>query len=384
MDTILFIRTYSNQKPAYQDRFTGVCRFAHARGWHVQAIDRPEPRHLPSLLHFWQPIGCIVESGSWRNDYPEKLFRPLPVIYLDRDPSTIRNAFCVAHDPKPTVELAAKELLSLGLTHFAFVPNYSPVTWSRSRERLFRETLALHGFVPVVFRSRETADTPRWRGELASWLKGLPKPCAVFAVNDPVGEAVLSAAAAYGIAVPDELAVVAVDNSEAICENTHPTLSSVALDFVGAGYLSAQLLAERIADPSLPPCCRFFAPLATVRRASTRLFRYRDARVVDALKFISTAACGKISVRDVSARMGCSRRLAELRFRERVGKSILEAIQDVRFEHACTLLRTTTASMRMIANSCGYSQDVFLQKLFRKRLGKTMAEWRAALYSSSS
>ena len=194
--------------------------------------------------------------------------------------------------------------------------------------------------------------------------------------NDPVGEAVLSAAAEGGISVPDEIAVIGVDNAEIICENAKPPLSSVALNYIEAGYLSAALLAERISRPRMKPVCRYYSPTTIVRRASTRRFNYRDGRVVKAMKLISNEACGHLTVARVVETMGCTRRLAEIRFRDLVGMSILEAIQDVRLNHACLLLRTTTSTTNAIANTCGYSKDIFLQKLFRRKFGKSMTEFR--------
>lgn len=377
MKTVLFIRTRYFNRPKLQARLVGVHQYARLHGWTVRVVEAPHEQDIPSLLKFWNPIGCILEAGSWKEVYPKRLFGRCPIVYLDRDPEMIRDAFCVAHDPKATSALAAKELLALGFPHVAFVPYFSPVSWSQNREREFVEAMRLNGKDVQVFRTTETSETVAWRRNLMTWLAALPKPCAVFAANDLMGEAVIQTAAELGINVPKELAVLSVDNTEVTCENTRPKLSSIAMDYIGAGVMSAQLLAERLTDPTLRPCCRYFGPLAVVRRESTRkIADGTDARVAAALELINREACAHLTVVQVAATMKCSRRMAELLFRNTTGKSILETIQDVRVERACSLLKTTRATVNAIANMCGYSKDVFLQKLFRERFGVSMSGWR--------
>lgn len=380
MDTILFIRVHA-PRPTYQERLSGVMDYAHERGWRVQTVDSPDGDKIASLLDLWHPRGVIIESGSGTNHYPASLFSRLPVVYLDRDWKTLSytkgRIGCVEHDPVSTARAAAKELLSLDCAAYAFVPNFVPISWSDSRERAFRAVLELHGKSLSRFRFRQSVeDHATWHANLRRFLKGLPKPCGVFAANDPVAETVLVACADIGCSVPDDIAVVGVDDHAAICENTMPTLSSVALDFTGAGRISARLLKELIHSPSETPSVRTFGVLGLTRRASTRRLLRSDSDVSKALEMIRVKACEGLRARDVLNGMECSRRLAELRFRSATGQSPLEAIHLRRLECAREMLANTERTVEAIANMCGYGSAVFLQKLFRQHLGTTPSEWR--------
>ncbi len=378
MTTVLFIRTHSSQLPVYQERLTGVCNYARGVDWHVQTIDRPTAAQVRKLLSFWKPVGCIIESGSGKNLYPESLFKGLPVIYLDRDPQTLpRKAFCVACDSVPIAQLAAKELLSLGLPHYAFVGNFTRISWSEVRRDAFVDALALNGRPCAVFApTKASGDSVVFRRQLGEWLKGLPKPCGVFAANDPVGGAVLSACQEAGIDVPSEVAVLGVDNLEILCENTHPSLSSIMIDYEHAGRLAAELLARRLQKPSLKPKVLTFGACGVIRRLSTRELRRHNPAVVAAVERIRREACSGLKARDVIADMGCSRRLAEMRFREVLDHSILEEIQEARFSRATTLLLNPSLSVEEVAARCGYRSVAFLQKLFHRRTGRSMRAWR--------
>ena len=285
---------------------------------------------------------------------------------------------CVEHDPNTTSRIAAKELLSGDCASYAFIPNFFAVPWSHAREDAFKETLALHGKTMLSFQSsRKTEDMARWHRDLCDFLKRLPKPCGVFAACDYVGESVLVACAELDLSVPDDVSVVGVDNYDMVCENTTPTLSSVALDFTGAGRMSVELLEKLIHSRKNILEVRTFGVLGLVRRASSLRLKRNFPDVAQAIEAIRTKACEKISVEKALAGMNCSRRLAEMRFRLATGKSPLEAIHDRRLERACELLSVTNSSVEAIANMCGYGSAVFLQKLFRRNLGVTPSEWRA-------
>ena len=382
MDSILFVRTYSNKRPAYSERLSGAMSVAHEYDWRIQTVDKPNHGKISALIDLWHPHGAIVESAADAQRFPSSLFGGIPVVYLDAHHSDIARMDgrigCVEHDPNATARIAAKELLSGDCASYAFIPNFFAVPWSRAREAAFRETLALNGKEPVSFQfKRKTEDMTRWHIDLCDFLKRLPKPCGVFAANDYVGESVLVACADIGLSVPGDVAVVGVDNYDIVCENTTPTLSSVALDFVDAGRISVRLLEKLVHSRRNAFEIRTFGVLGLVRRASSLRLKRNFPGVAQAIEAIRTKACEKINVETALSGMNCSRRLAEMRFRLATGKSPLEAIHDRRLEHACELLSATDSSVEAIANMCGYGSAVFLQKLFRRRTGLTPSEWRA-------
>ena len=381
MDSILFVRTYSNKRPAYSERLSGAMSVAHEYDWRIQTVDKPNHGKMSALIDLWHPHGAIVESAADAQRFPSSLFGGIPVVYLDAHHSDIARMDgrigCVEHDPNATARIAAKELLSGDCASYAFVPNFFAVPWSRERENAFKETLALHGKTMLSFQfSRKTEDMARWHRDLCDFLKRLPRPCGVFAACDYVGESVLVACAELGLSVPEDVSVVGVDNYDMVCENTTPTLSSVALDFTGAGRMSVELLEELVHSRTNAFRIRTFGVLGLVRRASSIRLRRNDPEVSKALESIRKKACEGLDAKQALSCMKCSRRLAEKRFRLATGHSPLEEIQSRRIDRACELLASTDSSVEAVANMCGYGSAVFLQKLFRRRLGLTPSEWR--------
>ena len=129
---------------------------------------------------------------------------------------------------------------------------HHPVYWAQDKIDAFRKTLALHGRSAQVFQpsARERDDITGLQRRLQKWILQLPRPCGVFGVNDLVCEIALSAATALEIAVPEDLAFVGADDDPLICETTIPSLTSVQPDFFQTGLVAAELLAERMEDPS--------------------------------------------------------------------------------------------------------------------------------------
>lgn len=382
MDVILFIRMYASKRPVYTERLTGAMDCARERGWRIQTVDKPTPDKIAALLDLWHPCGVIVENGSYRNNHSVSQFLKIPVVFLDQDYETLeykKGLFgCVGHNPVATAQLAAKELLSLDCAAYAYVPNFTPISWSHNREVEFSKVLSLHGKTPFCFSSRQKAeDMASWHRNLRRFLKQLPKPCGVFAANDPVGESVLVACSDIGLSVPEEVAVVGVDDYAMICENTTPTLSSVALDFTGAGRMSVELLEKLVHSRTNTFEVRTFGVLGLHRRASSRRLRRNDPGVAKVLELIRTKACDGLGAEQALGEMKCSRRLAEMRFRQATGHSPLEEIQIRRLECACEMLSSTNHTVEAIAAMCGYGSAVFLQKLFRRHMGVTPREWRA-------
>ena len=378
MDTILYFQSPS--KTSAPDKIAGVHRHAAVADWHVQVVDgAPSTKAFTRLVEFWHPIGIIFECGGGYQEIPTDLFTGLPTVYLDRNPRTLpTDASCVSHDSVATGQLAAKELLVTGHPHFAFVPYPQPRFWSDDRECGFKKALALNGLACETFdgAGRGTLQSVRWQKALRRWIERLPKPCGIFAANDAVAAEVLIAAAQTGFDIPREIAVCGVDNFAPICEHTVPTLTIVQPDFLMAGELAARTLGE-IAQGNHHKAIRLtFGPASIVRRASTRTVKRYDPEVTVALERIRRRACEGISSAEVVATFKCSRRMAEMRFRQIVGRSILDEIQAVRLDKAKELLKDSSLEVSAIANFCGFKAANALWKFFRQETGFSPTEWR--------
>ena len=207
-------------------------------------------------------------------------------------------------------------------------------------------------------------------------MQALPKPCGLMAAVDLRAKQVLDTCRTANIRVPEEIAVVGVDNDATICENTTPTLSSVLPDFEGGGYLAAELLDRLFRGLQRKTLHLTYGVRGIVQRQSSQYLRQSDRMIASAIEFIRLNACAGITVTDVVTQMSVSRRYAERHFRAACGHSVLDEIQHHRLERVCSLLRETNLPIREIGERCGYDTEIYLKVLFKKRFGMTMRDYR--------
>lgn len=378
MDTVLFFHT--SRRQAWQKEQDGAFRFARTKGWRIQIVEpsRTKP-HVKELINLWHPVGCIVEcSGEESSHFAAADFADIPTVFLGRDPRTLpRWASYVNPSPKGPGEKAAVELLKTGVRSFAFIASQGNHFWSRDREAEFRRILRLHGMDCAVFGRKERFHTEKARGKACmEFLKALPKPCGVMAENDYAAVYVLDLARHLKIAVPSQLAVVGVDNDPKLCENARPALSSVFLDFERAGYRTCEILATLIAEPSAGPVRETYSALGLLHRGSTPAGSGTSPRVAKMLAYIRERACDGISTADVAAQIPGSRRLAQMDFLRATGRTIMDELNDVRFERVEILLRTPSQRLGAVAALCGWKSENALRAAFLKRYGMSMRKWR--------
>ena len=248
---------------------------------------------------------------------------------------------------------------------------------------------AVAGFGCAVYDKSAKAEERSWlsehdndwrtteRRELGRFLQGLPKPTAVFAPMDGRARLVLAACRNTGIKVPEEIAVLGVDNDPLLCESTIPTLSSIHTGGFRRGQIAAEMLdalmhgrEPRERTVSLPP-------ISVVTRGSTGYAAMSDPTISKAIAFIRNHAdAGGIDVSDIVRAAGCSRRYLELRFRSRLGHSIRDELLGERLERVKTLLSSTNLSIGEITSRTGFLRESHLGLLFRKATGATMLQWR--------
>ena len=386
MKTILYLRSSLNA--SNNSDLEGVCRYAKTAGWRIHVTpyadaafirgdlaDRDRRPDVKGLLELWEPDGVVAECGAARDLLDPRDFNSVPIVFLDRVPTG--NETCVTSDARQVAALAAKELLSLGFRTYAYVPFTERLPWSIDRGREFERLIRMNGCKFHLFRKRPFGDDAEtYRAWLREWLGKAPKPMGVFGANDFVAETVLSCAERERIDVPRELAVIGVDNNPDVCERTVPTLTSILLDHERAGYLAAELLNQKMSHPRRKVASGAFGPVCVYHRQSTFLYSRNDDRVAVALKLIRRNACDGLKAKDVIAEMDCSRRLAELRFREVTGRSILEEILAVRIERAKHLLEHSSKSVAEIAAACGYGSADALRKVFAAETGENPLAWR--------
>lgn len=385
MDAVLYLNASTDSVP-YQRKLAGVKRFARLRKWdvHVAYCDRG-PLDVARVVDGIRPVGVIVEACYANYRLPPQAFGGLPVVYLDMDPSVdVGESGVVISREEDIVATALRAFDSVGAQHLAYVGWFQDEFWSNRRERAFRALAGARRVPYDVFRSpfREEEQESYLRS-LSAWMTRLPRGTGVLAANDYAARRTLEAARRAGREVPHELYVLGVDNDAALCEAMDPPLASIQMDFETGGYLAGQLLSDLIADPNLTARTVSFGALGYAARTSLKLSPHMSPRIAAALQLIRDRACEGLSAVDVLAYFGESRRSAESHFRAAVGTSILEYILDVRFRRVCFLLENSTLSCADIAELGGFSGDETLRKLFRRRTGLSMTEWRRSRRTES-
>lgn len=377
MKTVLFI--ISSTRHTCRDRLEGIYRYARSHDWHVQVVERAFHKvDVRRQLDFWRPIGVIAECGSGADELNDDVFCALPVVYFDADRSERGPGFYVGSDGASVGKLAAEHLLALKLPNYAYAAFRLPLFWDCERRDAFVAEVVKTGKGCSVFSPKREQIPYIRQAALANWVRGLPRPCGIFAANDYVGEEIVNICEQLGLSVPDDIAVLGVDNDEEICEKATTTLSSIAPDFAKGGYLAAELLGKVIEDRSLKPTVIHFPVARVVTRKSTRRIVCDRSRIAEAVEMIRVRACEGLSVPEVVAFIGEPRRTVEMHFREATGRSILEEIDEVRFAKVFELLKNPRQSLESIVDLAGFSTGVALRKAFRLRTGMSMSDWRRA------
>ena len=310
----------------------------------------------------------------------------IPVVVAEPWPAMLKlgqpfaNAPYVKMDSYGVGRLAAEYYLEHGYRSFAYIGEPLGMYWSEERRQGFADTLAKSGFDCEVYGRVLTRERRRWdveRPRMIRFLKALPRPTAILAAMDGRGRLVLDACSEAGIRVPEEIAVLGVDDDALICESTMPTLSSIRTGGFRRGQKSAALLDALLHGKKVGQNVVVMEPLTVVTRESTGYDAMRYPVIARAMKFIrSNATRRNISVPDVAAVAGCSRRYLEMLFRRHVGTSIRDAMLATKIERVKTLLEQSNISIGEITEQCGFARESHLAVLFRKATGTSMRDWR--------
>ena len=280
--------------------------------------------------------------------------------------------------------MAAAHLMDRNLRHFAFC-GFHGCAWSSCREEVFSQCLSEQRYECHTHRIElgNWMHLPNWIEDweheqriLLDWLKSLPTPVGLMACNDICGREVLQACAAAGLRVPDDVAVVGVDNDEMMCELSTPPLSSIALDVEKAGYEAARLLDSLMSGHWAGDRVVQVEPVYVVTRQSSDVMALADPSVASALRFIKDHAAQPIDVSHVIEHAGVSRRTLERRFARVLDRSISSAITQCRLERAKRLLLETDLPSGRVATGAGFGTIKTFNRVFRRAAGVSPQRFR--------
>ena len=276
--------------------------------------------------------------------------------------------------------LAAEHFLERGFRHFAFC-GFANEGWSCERRDGFGEALRLAGHrCDVLDLDYPGVITPDWNAAqtrlLAAWLRHLPRPCAVMACVDVRAFQVIAAAQHAGLHVPEEIALLGVNNDVMRCELSHPSLSSVALNAQQSGYQAAEVLDRMLRGEKLAHLDIRVDPIGVVTRLSTDILAVGDKNVSAALSFIRAHACRGLSVDEVVAHASASRSQLEKKFRRFIGRSPQAEIRRVQLARVKELLSESDLPLKSIAGLTGFEHIEYLSVVFKRMTGESPGQYR--------
>jgi LacI family transcriptional regulator len=284
----------------------------------------------------------------------------------------------VTTDDAEVARLAFTHFCDRGFRHFAYcgVDRY---IWSADRGRIFDRLVRGAGLECEHFTAsrRFELHSDAETDAIAKWLRRLAFPVAVFACYDARGQQVLDACRRAGLAVPDEVAVLGVDNDELLCELTPPPLSSIILNAPLAGWEAAALLDRMMRGGAVPASIRSIPPPGLVVRRSTETYAVEDPQISRVLHFIRENATRGLTVNEILRRHPMSRRTLEQRVRELLGRSPHEEIMRLKIARAKELLLTSDLSLDEIAERSGFKDAQYLSVAFKREASLSPRKFQA-------
>ena len=287
----------------------------------------------------------------------------------------------VASDTEQLVRLAYDHLVEAGLSRFAMfsLPPKTDNRWAQEREDCFRKLMARDRLAVNIHRG-ESINAPTWSEsgrELVDWLKALPKPVGVIAVNDVRARQLLLACSEAQIAVPGEVAVIGIDNDPLARGLTRIPLSSVIQGTHEMGNTAARMLHQILKNVPIRSGPALIAPMGVRAMASSQHVVERNPMVMRARHFIRQFACQGIRTEQVADYVGASRSSLEAHFRHELRCSVHDEIMRIKLDAATTILSSDSAPLGDIAVRCGFTSVQYMHTVFRRELGCTPSQFRS-------
>lgn len=358
---------------------SGISRFARLHNWQLLFEYRGKNTAEPNWLEDFQGDGvittCPVPSHS--NTLRQ---RGIPVIDLGNpkiDPAG--EHLLIDSDHRAVGRLAAEHFIEKGHRHFAFL-GYSDHPVSRQREIGYLDALAKRAIKPHSHHTPERGDRSfktLHQGD-ETFVASLPKPCALFCCWDEVGYRAIHSALELGIAVPEDLAILGVDNDPVFCTTPRIPLSSIDPDITRMGFLTGSWLDEMMAGNPLPSIHleRVVPPKSLVIRQSTALEAVDDPLVRLFLKLLRQQRPGTLTIESIAQTCHVSRRRLEQRVKASTGKTPRQLLSQTLVEAIQRFLSQTDYTLAHIADLLGFEHAERLSHLFRRQTGITPGEYR--------
>ncbi|MGA2032539.1 MAG: DNA-binding transcriptional regulator [Thermoguttaceae bacterium] len=370
----------------------GIATYANERGpWKFYHHGYLTDDKFARRLRPWRPDGIIARIVSPQVSRQIRALG-LPTVDLLHETSHVQMPQVIPDQPA-IVRLAVDHLWECGLRQLAYA-GFRGVRFSDQRSRCFCDYTKQREYPASVFTEGgysnpselvRVEELPyRFSVELADWLCALPKPIGLIACNDTRASQVLRVCSERAIRVPDEIAVIGVDNDPVVCGLAEPRLSTVDPNARRIGYQAAALLHQMIQGEVPAPRIVQVEPVGVVARRSTDVLAISNADVVEAIRFVREQACEGLTIAAIIERLCISRRTLERWFTQYVGHSPPEEINRVRLARVRELLCETNLPLEEIARSAGFSHVESMYRLFKDATGQTPGQYRQSQFASKT
>lgn len=344
----------SNYDP---DTHRGIARAARGLGWHLN-VSMLNSFQIPVHWH-GDGIVCSLDNNKKLEHFVTGSGLPCVDLSVWRSDLPIPR---VSADNRRIGQLAAEHFCSFGHRSFGwFCHQHNPV--AEARFQSYKTELAKRGIAPPA---RLVGKRTQNLHDITQWLAGMPVPSALFAYNDSDAAWLLTNCIEAGYRVPEDFAILGVDNNPLICEHQPAPLSSINHDHERIGYEGALLLEQIMRGIPPEQTIIYIEPTGVTLRASSDLFAVGDPVVRQAVAYLLKHMRQSIGTAEVATRLNISRRSLEMRFREALNCSIHKKLTELRLKRAAALLRETTDTIEDIASLTGFCHAPHLCRVFKK------------------
>ncbi|TWT93726.1 AraC family transcriptional regulator [Neorhodopirellula pilleata] len=357
----------------------GIVSYIHEHDpWSIYLPEQERGAKPPSWIKDWRGDGLIVRIETEEIAKTiKRLNKPVVDVSAAR---RVEGIPWVETNDHAIAQLAVEHFTSRGFKNLAFCgdPDFN---WSRWREEGFIEETQtrpdLHcNYFTATSRTLPHYSWNREKNRLAKWIESLPKPVGIFACYDIRAQQVLDICREQAIDVPDEVAVLGVDNDELLCNLCYPPLSSVIPDAYRTGREAAKLLDRMMNGGEMREERHLIEPLGVATRQSSDVLAIEDPDIATAIRFIRENACEGINVKDILKQVPMTRRAFELRFHALLGRTPHQEIIRQRVERVKRLLIETDLPLKTIARNTRFEHEEYMSVVFRRATGMPPGQYR--------
>jgi len=332
--------------------------------WKIMAIPgcNPSPETYRKIAD-WDLDG-VIGSAEWDEQAEAAVKLPFPFVNSCSQ-LPIPGLPSVGVDDQAVGRMAAEYFWDRGFRNHVFIGNVaeeqSHQRWEGFRQALSEKGVEAHRIEPARGVEDESPENPIWK-----YLSSASGPTAVFGVFDAKALSALALCQFHGLHVPEQVAILGVDDDDLVCHNVHPALSSIRWPTRKVGYEAARMLDAMMEGKPAPKQPLLFPPVEVVTRQSTDIIAIEDEVVARAVRFIRENACLPISAKQVRREVRQTHQILGVRFKKTLGRTVFQEIQRVRIKHVNHLLRNTDLTLEAIAPEAGFEDGDALAHAYRR------------------